>query len=65
MKKYANHLELDKSLLVTQNGDPNYLRHDAADYEQQQTLALLKLINLSEKSAASNGLLSLDEAFEV
>lgn len=66
MKEHANHLELDSPLLVTQNGIPRFVVQDAADYEDQQhTIALLKLINLSEKSVRQVGLLNLDEAFDV
>ncbi|AGP83001.1 prevent-host-death protein [Alteromonas mediterranea MED64] len=65
MKEHANHLELDNPILVTQNGKPKYVIQDANDYEeQQQTIALLKLINLSERRARQNGLLDLDEAFD-
>jgi len=63
MKEHANHLELDNPILV--NGKPKYVIQDANDYEeQQQTIALLKLINLSERSARQNGLFDLDEVFE-
>ena len=59
MKEHANHLELDNPILVTQNGKPKYVIQDANDYEeQQQALALLKLINLSEA-----GLIELGDAF--
>ena len=45
--------------MVTQNGKPKYVIQDANDYkEQQQTIALLKLINLSEA-----GLIELGDAF--
>ena len=51
--------------MVTQNGKPKYVIQDANDYEeQQQTIALLKLINLSERRARQNGLLDLGEAFD-
>ena len=50
IKEYANHLELNDPILITQNGKPRFVLQDADDYEhQQQTIALLKLINLSEK----------------
>ena len=59
MKENANHLELDNPILVTKNGKPKYVIQDANDYEeQQQALALLKLINLSEA-----GLIELGDAF--
>ena len=65
MKEHASHLELDNPILVTQNGKPKFVIQDAKDYEeQQQTLALLKLINLSEKSAKHSGLLDLDDVFD-
>jgi len=65
MKEHANHLELDNPILVTQNGKPKFVIQDARDYEeQQQTLALLKLINLSERSAKQSGLLDLDDVFD-
>ncbi|SHG73312.1 prevent-host-death family protein [Marisediminitalea aggregata] len=65
MKEHANHLELDNPILVTQNGKAKYVIQDAKDYEeQQQTIALLKLFNLSEHSARQNGLFDLDEAFD-
>ena len=65
MKEHANNLELDNPILVTQNGKPRYVIQDADDYqEQQQTIALLKLINLSERSASQNGLMDLENAFD-
>jgi len=65
MKEHANHLELDNPILVTQNGKPKYVIQDAQDYEeQQQTIALLKLINLSERSAKQSGLVDLDNVFD-
>ncbi len=65
MKEHANNLELDNPILVTQNGKPRYVIQDADDYEeQQQTLALLKLINLSERSASQHGLMDLEDAFD-
>ena len=65
MKEHVNHMELDDPILITQNGKPRFVLQDAKDYEyQQQTIALLKLINRSEKSARVDGLLSLDESFD-
>ena len=65
LKENANKLELDNPLLVTQNGKPKYVVQDAGDYhELQETIALLKLINLSERSGRDQGLMSLDEAFD-
>lgn len=65
LKENANRLELDNPLLVTQNGKPKYVVQDFRDYEeQQQTISLLKLINLSEKNIREKALLDLDEAFD-
>ncbi len=65
MKEHANHLEVDNPILVTQNGKPKFVLQDAEDYEeQQQTIALLKLINLSERSANQTALMDLDDVFD-
>ena len=64
LKEHANKLELDGPLLVTQNGKARYVVQDAADYQyQQESLALLKLLTLSEQ-AGKTGTISLDEAFD-
>jgi len=64
LKENANSLELHEDLLVTKKGKPAYVVQSYADYEfQQETMALLKLIKLSEKSLSKEAL-SLDEAFE-
>jgi PHD/YefM family antitoxin component YafN of YafNO toxin-antitoxin module len=66
LKANANNLSLDDPLHVTQNGKEVYVVQDSqAYYEQQETIALLKLINLSERSLNQKGELSLDEAFDV
>jgi len=66
LKANASNLELDSPLHVTQNGREVYVVQDANTYrEQQRTIALLKLINLSERSLTQGGELSLDEAFDV
>ncbi|MGO2513689.1 hypothetical protein [Marinomonas polaris] len=49
LKANANNLSLDEPLHITQNGKEVYVVQDSqAYYEQQETIALLKLINLSE-----------------
>ncbi|PWW35345.1 prevent-host-death family protein [Idiomarina loihiensis] len=64
LKENANSLELQEDLLVTKKGKPAYVVQSYADYEfQQETMALLKLLKLSEKSLSKEAL-SLDEAFE-
>ncbi|MBU2238076.1 MAG: type II toxin-antitoxin system Phd/YefM family antitoxin [Gammaproteobacteria bacterium] len=66
LKANANNLSLDDPLHITQNGKEVYVVQDSqAYYEQQETIALLKLINLSERSLNQKGELSLDEAFDV
>ena len=63
LKEHANHLELDGPLLVTQKGKARFVVQNAEDYEyQQETLALLKLLVLSEKSMEKESL-NLNQAF--
>lgn len=51
--------------LITQNGEAKAVLVDLASYEQQQeTLALLKLLALGERDIAEGRSLSLDEAFD-
>ncbi|MBL4910172.1 MAG: type II toxin-antitoxin system Phd/YefM family antitoxin [Alteromonadaceae bacterium] len=64
LKENANQLELDEALTVTKNGKPSFVVQSYQSYQDMQdNLALLKTINLSEKSASKNGFLSLDQAF--
>ncbi|GAA0234748.1 hypothetical protein GCM10009084_20360 [Marinomonas primoryensis] len=50
---------------ITQNGkEVNVVQDSQAYYEQQETIALLKLINFSERSLNQKGELSLDEALD-
>ncbi|MAA62454.1 type II toxin-antitoxin system Phd/YefM family antitoxin [Idiomarina sp. M1R2S28] len=64
LKEHANSLELEEDLLVTKKGKPAYMVQSYSDYEfQQEIMALLKLVKLSEKTLSSKEL-SLDEAFE-
>ncbi len=63
LKEHANHLELDDPLLVTQKGKAKYVIQTVEDYEyKQESIALLKLLALSEKSLKKNAL-TLDEVF--
>jgi len=65
LKENANNLELKEELLVTKKGKPAFVIQSYDDYEfQQETIALLKLINLSEKSL-QHGELDLGDAFNV
>lgn len=50
--------------MITKNGNPAYVVQSATDYQyQQETIALLKLLTLSEQSAGLKGHLSEQDAF--
>ena len=64
LKEHANTLELREELLITKNGKPAFVVQSYQDYQfQQDTLALLKMLKLSEKSL-QGAELTLDQAFE-
>lgn len=64
LKEHANTLELREELLITKNGKPAFVVQSYQDYQfQQDTLALLKMLKLSEKSL-QGAELSLDQGFE-
>jgi PHD/YefM family antitoxin component YafN of YafNO toxin-antitoxin module len=64
LKENANNLNLDEELLVTKNGKPSFVVQSYQDYQYlQDSIALLKLLTLSEKSASDDGFLSVDQAF--
>ena len=64
LKENVNNLELDDALVITKDGKAAYVIQSIEDYEyQKESLALLKLLKLSEKSIKENPL-TLDEAFE-
>ncbi len=61
LKEHANNLNLDEELLITKNDKAAYAVQNASDYEyKQESLALLKLLKLSEKSKT----ISLEDAFK-
>ena len=63
LKEHANNLDLTSPLLVTQNGKARYVVQSVEDYEfQQDSLALLKILNLSENSSKQNSL-TIEQAF--
>lgn len=65
VKENANKLNVDEPLLVTQNGKAKYVVQSYEDYQyQQESLALLKLVNLAEKSLQKEAV-NIDEAFDV
>jgi PHD/YefM family antitoxin component YafN of YafNO toxin-antitoxin module len=64
LKENANNLELDNGLLITKNGKAAFVIQSIDDYEHmQESIALLKLLKLSEKSLNSLPL-SIDQAFD-
>ncbi len=64
LKEHANTLELREELLITKNGKPAFVVQSYQDYQfQQDTLALLKMLKLSEKSLQTSKS-TLDQAFE-
>ncbi len=63
LKEHANTLELNEKLLITKNGKPAFVVQSYADYcYQQDSIALLKLLKLSEKSREL-GPLTVTQAF--
>ena len=63
LKEHANHLELDSPLLVTQKGKAKFILQTVEDYEyQQESLALLKLLVLADRSLDGQSL-TLEQAF--
>jgi len=65
VKENANKLNVDEPLLVTQNGKAKYVVQSFDDYQyQQESIALLKLVNLAEK-ATSRDALDIDDAFNI
>ena len=65
VKENANKLDLDEPLVVTQNGKAKYVVQSFEDYEyQQESLALLKLVNLAEQGA-KGAPIDEDEAFSL
>lgn len=64
LKEHANTLELHEELLITKRGKPAFVVQSYQDYQfQQDTLALLKILKLSEKTL-QHAKLTVDQAFE-
>lgn len=65
LKENANKLNVDEPLVVTQNGKAKYVIQSFEDYQyQQESIALLKLVNLAEKGLAKKEL-SITDAFDI
>jgi len=64
LKENANNLTLDNELIITKNGKAAFVIQSIEDYEElRESIALLKLLKLSEKSLESSPL-TIDKAFE-
>ena len=64
LKENANNLTLDNELVITKNGKAAFVIQSIEDYEaQKESIALLKLLKLSEKSLESCTL-TINQAFE-
>ncbi|MEE2002984.1 type II toxin-antitoxin system Phd/YefM family antitoxin [Alkalimonas sp. MEB108] len=64
LKEHANTLELHEELLITKHGKPAFVVQSYQDYQfQQDTLALLKILKLSEKTLQHTKL-TVEQAFE-
>ena len=64
LKENANNLTLDDELVITKNGKAAFVIQSIEDYEElKESIALLKLLKLSEKSLESSPL-TISEAFE-
>ena len=51
LKENANNLTLDNELVITKNGKAAFVIQSIEDYEElKESIALLKLLKLSEKS---------------
>lgn len=65
VKENANKLNVDEPLIVTQNGKAKYVVQSFEDYQyHQETIALLKLVNMAEK-AAGTASLTIEDAFDI
>ncbi len=64
LKENANNLELDNELIITKNGKAAFVIQSIEDYEHlQESIALLKLLKLSEKSLGQSPL-TLAQVFD-
>lgn len=64
LKENANNLELQEELMITKKGKPAFVLQSYTAFQfQQETLALLKALKLSEKSLETERF-TVDEAFE-
>lgn len=65
LKENANKLSVEEPLVVTQNGKAKYVVQSYEDYQyQQESIALLKMVNMAER-VLEKGALSIDDAFNL
>ncbi|MFT7373775.1 MAG: hypothetical protein ACI9T9_002475 [Oleiphilaceae bacterium] len=65
LKENANKLNVNEPLLVTQNGKAKYILQCFEDFQyQQESITLLKLVNLTLKSVSKKEL-SISDAFDI
>jgi prevent-host-death family protein len=58
--------ESREPLLITQNGEPRLVVMDFDSYQQnQQTIALLKLLSLGQKEIDQGSHMSVDDTFDL
>jgi hypothetical protein len=62
VKRNAASLDLEEPILVTQNGVPAYVIESyTAQQERENSIALLKLLTLSEKDKADGNVFSKEQ----
>ena len=65
IKKNAADLDLSEPIVVTQNGTPAYVIESYEDRQQRdETIALLKLLTLSEKDKENGDVFTRDELLQ-
>ncbi len=66
IKKHAAVLELSEPILVTQNGVPAYVIESYEDRKKRDdTIALLKLLSISEKDKSESRTYSRSQLLEI
>jgi prevent-host-death family protein len=69
LKSHASEIAKDvykngKTYIITQNGEAKFIVQDIVEYEkQQEKIALLKIIGMSEKQVQAGKVIPIEEAF--